>query len=306
MNYQLLGKTKLKVPAIGVGCMRMANMPPQDLQNFIAQSLDLGMNFFDHADIYGGGKCEEVFADGIKSLSVCRDKIILQSKCGIVPGKMYDFSKTHILQSVDGILKRLKTDYLDVLILHRPDVFFDGEELAETFDELAKSGKVLHFGVSNHNPIQIQLLKKYLHQDLIVNQMQFGLGHCKMISQSLEVNMNSDGGISRDGGVLEYCRLNDITLQAWSPFQSDNGSGCFIDNENYGNLNGVLWELGQKYGVSKTTIATAWVLRHPAKVQLITGTMNINRLDEIAKATEINLSREEWYRLYLSAGHFLP
>ena len=306
MNYQLLGKTKLKVPAIGVGCMRMANMPPQDLQNFIAQSLDLGMNFFDHADIYGGGKCEEVFADGIKSLSVCRDKIILQSKCGIVPGKMYDFSKTHILQSVDGILKRLKTDYLDVLILHRPDVFFDGEELAEIFDELAKSGKVLHFGVSNHNPIQIQLLKKYLHQDLIVNQMQFGLGHCKMISQSLEVNMNSDGGISRDGGVLEYCRLNDITLQAWSPFQSDNGSGCFIDNENYGNLNGVLWELGQKYGVSKTTIAAAWILRHPAKIQLITGTMNINRLDEIAKATEINLSREEWYRLYLSAGHFLP
>lgn len=306
MNYQLLGKTKLKVPAIGVGCMRMANMPPQDLQNFIAQSLDLGMNFFDHADIYGGGKCEEVFADGIKSLSVCRDKIILQSKCGIVPGKMYDFSKTHILQSVDGILKRLKTDYLDVLILHRPDVFFDGEELAETFDELAKSGKVLHFGVSNHNPIQIQLLKKYLHQDLIVNQMQFGLGHCKMISQSLEVNMNSDGGISRDGGVLEYCRLNDITLQAWSPFQSDNGSGCFIDNENYGNLNGVLWELGQKYGVSKTTIAVAWILRHPAKIQLITGTMNINRLDEIAKATEINLSREDWYRLYLSAGHFLP
>ena len=306
MNYQLLGKTKLKVPAVGVGCMRMANMPPQDLQNFIAQSLDLGMNFFDHADIYGGGKCEEVFADGIKSLTVSRDKIILQSKCGIVPGKMYDFSKSHILQSVDSILKRLKTDYLDVLILHRPDVLFDGEELAETFDKLSKSGKVLHFGVSNHSPIQIQLLKKYLHQDLIVNQMQFGLGHCKMISQSLEVNMNSDGGISRDGGVLEYCRLNDITLQAWSPFQSDNGSGCFIDNENYGNLNGVLWELGQKYGVSKTTIAAAWVLRHPAKVQLITGTMNINRLDEIAKATEINLSREEWYRLYLSAGHFLP
>ena len=306
MNYQLLGKTKLKVPAVGVGCMRMANMPPQDLQNFIAQSLDLGMNFFDHADIYGGGKCEEVFADGIKSLNVSRDKIILQSKCGIVSGKMYDFSKSHILQSVDSILKRLKTDYLDVLILHRPDVLFDGEELAETFDKLSKSGKVLHFGVSNHSPIQIQLLKKYLHQDLIVNQMQFGLGHCKMISQSLEVNMNSDGGISRDGGVLEYCRLNDITLQAWSPFQSDNGSGCFIDNENYGNLNGVLWELGQKYGVSKTTIAAAWVLRHPAKVQLITGTMNINRLDEIAKATEINLSREEWYRLYLSAGHFLP
>jgi predicted oxidoreductase len=190
--------------------------------------------------------------------------------------------------------------------LHRPDVLFDGEELAEAFDKLSKSGKVLHFGVSNHSPIQIQLLKKYLHQDLIVNQMQFGLGHCKMISQSLEVNMNSDGGISRDGGVLEYCRLNDITLQAWSPFQSDNGSGCFIDNENYGNLNGVLWELGQKYQVSKTTIAAAWVLRHPAKIQLITGTMNINRLDEIVKATEINLSREEWYRLYLSAGHFLP
>ncbi|MBR2316756.1 MAG: aldo/keto reductase, partial [Spirochaetales bacterium] len=167
---------------------RMASMPSHDLQNFIVRCLDLGLNFFDHADIYGGGKCEEVFAGGIKSLGIGRDKIILQSKCGIVPGKMYDFSESHILQSVDGILKRLETNYLDVLILHRPDVLFDGEEVAVAFDKLQKAGKVLHFGVSNHSPIQIQLLKKYINQDLIVNQMQFGLGHCKMISQSSDKN----------------------------------------------------------------------------------------------------------------------
>lgn len=310
MKYQFLGKSKLNVSAVGVGCMRMAGMDSDSCEKFIAKAFELGINFFDHADIYGGGKCEEVFAEGLKNLIdakfLKRQDIVLQSKCGIVPGKMYDFSESHILQSVDGILSRLKTDYIDVLVLHRPDTLFEGEEVASAFEKLQKSGKVLHFGVSNCNPLQIQLLQKYIKQDLIVNQMQFGLAHAKMISQGFEVNMNSEGSLCRDGSVLEFCRLNDITLQAWSPFQSDNGTGSFIDNDTYGNLNGVLWELCQKYGVSKTTIASAWILRHPAKIQLIAGTMNSNRLEEICKATDVTLTREEWYRLYLSAGNILP
>lgn len=310
MKYQFLGKSDLSVSAVGVGCMRMAGMDEMAVASFIEKAIDLGINFFDHADIYGSGKCEEVFAQGFRKFcenkASCREKIILQSKCGIVPGKMYDFSEKHILQSVDGILSRLKTDYLDVLVLHRPDTLFDGEEVASAFDKLQSSGKVLNFGVSNCNPMQIQLLKKFLKQELIVNQMQFSLAHSKMISQGFEVNMNSEGSLCRDGSVLDFCRLNDITIQAWSPFQSDNGTGSFIDNDSYGNLNGVLWELGQKYGVSKTTIAASWILRHPAKIQVIAGTMNTSRLEEIAKATEVNLEREEWYRLYLSAGNFLP
>lgn len=310
MKYQKLGKSELNVSVVAAGCMRMAGMSESEGALFIEKALDLGINFFDHADIYGGGKCEEVFSAAFgrlcKDSSSSREKIILQSKCGIVPGKMYDFSENHILQSVDGILSRLKTDYIDVLVLHRPDTLFEGEEVASAFEKLKKAGKVLYFGVSNCNPMQILLLKKYVKQDLIVNQLQFGLAHAKMISQGFEVNMNSEGSLCRDGSILDFCRLNDISVQAWSPFQSDNGTGCFIDNDSYGNLNGVLWELGQKYRVSKTAIATSWILRHPAKIQVISGTMNVNRLEEIAKGTDVILEREEWYRLYLAAGNFLP
>ena len=301
-----IGDSSLRASQLSLGLMRMSHLSDKEAEGVIQAALSVGINYFDHADIYGAGESESIFGRAYRNLSIKREDILIQSKAGIVPGKMYDFSESHILQSVDGILSRLKTDYLDVLVLHRPDTLFEGEDVASAFEKLQKSGKVLHFGVSNCNPLQIQLLQKYIKQDLIVNQMQFGLAHAKMISQGFEVNMNSEGSLCRDGSVLEFCRLNDITLQAWSPFQSNNGTGSFIDNDTYGNLNGVLWELCQKYGVSKTTIASAWILRHPAKIQLIAGTMNSNRLEEICKATDVTLTREEWYRLYLSAGNILP
>ena len=305
MKTVKFGSTDLKVPAIGLGCMRITELNEGELPSYIEKCLDLGINFFDHADIYGGGECERRFAKAIKELSVPRDKMILQSKCGIVPGKMYDFSYDYIIKSVDGILERLGTDYLDILLLHRPDALVEPEEIAAAFDKLESSGKVRFFGVSNHKPSQIELLKKYVNQDIQANQMQFSIPFSSMISAGLEANMMTDGAVNRDGDVLDYCRLNDITIQAWSPFQSTRG--VFVEsNERFADLNWILGELGAKYNVTKTTIAAAWILRHPAKIQTIAGTMNSQRIEEIAKAAEIELTREEWYKLYLSAGHILP
>jgi predicted oxidoreductase len=268
--------------------------------------MELGINFFDHADIYGGGVCEERFAQAVSHLSVRREDMIIQSKCGIVPGKMYDFSKEHIITSVEGSLRRLNTDYLDVLVLHRPDALVEPEEVAQAFDILEKSGKVRYFGVSNHKPKQMQLLQKYISQKLIVDQMQFSIACSNMIANGMEVNMTGEGAVDRDESTLDFCRLQDITIQAWSPFQAPNWQGTFIHNEKYSELNHGLTELGEKYGVTDTTIAAAWILRHPARIQLIAGTMSSERMKQIVKATEIRLTREEWYRLYLVAGHILP
>lgn len=305
MKTMKFGSTDLFVPSIGLGCMRITELDESAVPTYIGQCLDLGINFFDHADIYGGGECEKRFAKAVKELSVSRDKMIIQSKCGIVPGKMYDFSYDYIIKSVDGILERLGTDYLDILLLHRPDALVEPEEVAAAFDKLESSGKVRYFGVSNHKPSQIELLKKYVKQDIQANQMQLSIPFSGMISSGLEANMMTDGAVNRDGDVLDYCRLNEITIQAWSPFQST--SGVFVDsNERFPDLNWVLGELSAKYNVTKTTIAAAWILRHPARIQTIAGTMNPQRISEIAKATDIEITREEWYKLYLSAGHILP
>ncbi|MCH5299580.1 MAG: aldo/keto reductase [Ruminococcus sp.] len=305
MKTMKFGSTDLLVPAIVLGCMRITELDESAVPAYIAQCLDLGINFFDHADIYGGGECEIRFARAVKRLSVPRDKMILQSKCGIVPGKMYDFSYDYIMKSVDGILERLGTDYLDILLLHRPDALVEPEEVAAAFDKLESSGKVRYFGVSNHKPSQIELLKKCVKQDIQANQMQLSIPFSSMISSGLEANMMTDSAVNRDGDVLDYCRLNDITIQAWSPFQS--AGGAFVDsNEKFPDLNWVLGELSAKYNVTKTTIAAAWILRHPAGIQTIAGTMNPQRISEIANAAEVELTREEWYKLYLSAGHILP
>lgn len=301
-----LGKSGLQVPAVALGCMRIKDVSAKEAEQLVETSLELGCNFFDHADIYGRGECESFFADVIHMSPSVREKIILQSKCGIVSGVMYDFSKEHILTSVDGILSRLKTEYLDVLVLHRPDALMEPEEVAEAFDILQASGKVRHFGVSNQKASQMKLLQKYIKQPLVTDQLQFSLTNASMIQSGMEVNMTTDGAVDRDDSVLDYCRLNDITIQTWSPFQYGFFEGIFLNNDKFPKLNKELDELAAKYGVTNTTIAAAWILRHPAKMQLIAGTTKASRLAQICRAADITLTREEWYRLYLAAGHILP
>lgn len=300
-----LGSSSLEVPVVAVGCMRINSLEKKESEHFIQSALEEGANFFDHADIYGGGVCEEIFADAIHMNADIRENIILQSKCGIRKG-MFDFSKEYILESVDGILKRLRTEYLDVLLLHRPDALVEPEEVAEAFDILETSGKVRHFGVSNQNPMQIKLLKKFVKQPLVANQLQLSITNATMISNGINVNMENESAINRDGSVLDYCRLNDITIQPWSPFQYGFFEGVFLGSEKFPELNQQIDEIAATYGVSSTTIAIAWLLRHPAHMQPVIGTMNIDRLKDCCKASDIQLTREEWYRIYRAAGNILP
>lgn len=300
-----LGVSNLEVPVIAVGCMRINSLSNAEAERFIRTSMEEGANFFDHADIYGGGKCEEIFSEAIQMNANVREQMILQSKVGIRKGT-FDFSKEHILTGVDGILKRLNTEYLDILLLHRPDALVEPEEVAEAFDQLERSGKVRHFGVSNQNPMQIQLLKKSVKQPLVANQLQLSITNTTMIDAGINVNMENEAAVNRDGSILDYCRLHDITIQPWSPFQFGFFEGVFLGNPKFPELNKKIDEIAAKYGVSNTTIAIAWLLRHPAGMQPVTGTMNIERLKDCCKAADIRLSREEWYEIYRAAGNVLP
>lgn len=303
--YQIeFGKSGLRVPTMAVGCFRFGGMTEREVEEVVDLSLAHGVNFFDNADIYGQGECEAVFGRAMQSRK--REDVIIQTKCGIVPGKMYDSSYAHILEAVDGSLKRLKTDYIDVLLLHRPDALMEPEEVAKAFDELKSAGKVRHFGVSNFNPGQIQLLQSCMDMPLCTNQLQMSIAHTPMLQSGFNVNMYNNSATNRDGGVLDFCRLHHITIQPWSPVQYGFFEGCFIDSEKYPELNEAMARIGDKYGVSKTTIAFAWLLRHPAKMQPITGTTKVSRLRECFKAAEFTLTAEEWYELYRKAGNILP
>lgn len=303
MKRLFLGKSELLVPNIGLGCMSMGKLSPEEASKVVNNALDLEIDFFDLADIYGGGKAEETLGKVIEMDPSIRERMLIQSKAGIRKGS-YDFSKEHLLTSVDEILKRLQTDYLDVLLLHRPDALVEPEIVAEVFDELEKSGKVRNFGVSNHNPNQIELLKRYVKQPLIVNQMQFSVMHTGMVDAGINVNTKFDSGINRDGEILDYSRLEDITLQAWSPIKS--GGDIFVDNENYPEVNAKLKEIGERYGLSNSAVAIAWILRHPANMQAIVGTMTPERLTDYAKASEVRMTHDEWYEIYRAAGNKLP
>lgn len=300
-----LGKSDLTVSNISLGCMRMYKLSLKEAEDVVRNALELGITFFDHADIYGEGRSEEIFVEAVGMNPSVREKIFIQTKTGIRKG-YYDFSKEHILQSVDHSLKRLKTDYIDVLLLHRPDALVEPEEVAEAFALLKESGKVRWFGVSNHTPMQIELLKKYVKEALIVNQLQFSVMHTNMIDAGIQMNTLFENSVDRTGYVLDYCRLHDITIQAWSPFQFGFFEGVFVDNDRFPELNAKLAEVGEKYGLTKTGAAIAWILRHPAKIQPIVGTMNIQRLKEIAQASEVKITREEWYAIYRAAGNRLP
>jgi predicted oxidoreductase len=300
-----VGNGALTVPEIVLGCMRISGLSKSDASALIHTAMEEGITFFDHADVYGTGKCEEVFAEAIDMKPSIREKIIIQSKCGIRQG-YFDFSKEHILEAVDGSLKRLQTDYLDVLLLHRPDALIEPEEVAAAFDILESSGKVKYFGVSNQNPMQIELLRKHVKQNILFNQLQLSITNTGMIDAGLNVNMEIAPSINRDGSILDYCRIHGITIQPWSPFQYGFFEGIFLDNPKFPELNKKIAEIADFYGVKNTTIAIAWLLRHPAKMQPIVGTTNAARIKDICKASQITLTRQQWYEIYTAAGNKLP
>jgi predicted oxidoreductase len=300
-----LGTSSLEVPVVAVGCMRIGDLTPTEAERFLDTALSQGANFFDHADVYGGGTCEERFRNAIHMTDDVREKIILQTKCGIRQGQ-FDFSREHILQSVEGSLRRLRTDYLDVLLLHRPDALVEPEEVAETFEELRQAGKVRHFGVSNQKPMQMALLQKFMKQPIVANQLQLSITNATMISNGINVNMENEAAVDRDGSVLDYCRLHNVTIQPWSPFQYGFFEGVFLDNPKFPTLNREINAQAARYGVSNTTIVMAWLLRHPAHMQPVTGTMNPARLVDCCRASDVTLTREDWYAIYRAAGNVLP
>ena len=305
MKQILLGG---RVPAseISLGCMRISGLEPKAAENLVRTALDEGINFFDPADIYGRGRSEEVFAQAVGMCPSVREKMLIQTKCAIHDG-IYDFSKEHTLRSVEGSLRRLKTDYVDFLLLHRPDTLMEPEEVAEAFDVLRRSGKVRHFGVSNQKSLQMELLNRALDgEKLLIDQLQFSVCHTGMVDSGLNVNMKNSAAQDMDGSVLEYCRLNNVTIQPWSPFQYGFFEGVFIGSDRYPELNAVLDRIAEERGVTSSAVAIAWILRHPARMQPIVGTTNAARLKEICAASRVELSRAEWYEIYKAAGNRLP
>lgn len=289
-----------------LGCMRLNNLTPKEADKYLNHVIESGVTFFDHSDIYGQGECEKRFGTFLKDNPGIREKIVLQDKIGIVPGKMYDASYSHIINGVDKQLESLNTDYLDTLLIHRPDALLESREVNRAFNELKKSGRVRNFGVSNFYSTQVELLQKGLDEKIKFNQLQFGPARAEMVTDSLQTNMMQEGAINRYSDTLDYCRLNDIRIQTWSPLQWGMIKGCFFDNPKYDNLSQTLERIGNKYGVNKSAIAIAFNLRHPANMQVILGTMNQKHFDEMIEAKNIVLEREEWYEIMKSAGYPLP
>lgn len=310
MKTFVLPGTEITVPAVVTGVMRIQEKTDAEVRALYDASLAAGINFFDHADIYGSGVhgCEARFAEALRLTPSERAGITLQSKAGIVTdGPYFDFSYSHIIEAVNGSLAALRTDYLDILLLHRPDALVEPDEVAKAFSELEAAGKVRAFGVSNHTPAQIELLKRSVRQPLVVNQLQLSITHAPILTQGMAMNMNGlDQSISRDLGVLDYCRLHDITVQAWSPFQAGFFTGVFLGNPDYPELNAVIDRLAAAYDVEPEAIATAWITRHPARMQVVLGTTTPERVRAAARGADVELTRPEWYELYRAAGHPVP
>ena len=302
-------RTDISASNVVLGLMRITSLDDEQIRTLVRTARDEGITMFDHADIYGGERhgCEQRFGDAGAIPAAERDQVVIQSKVGIRDG-FFDFSREHILRTVDESLAALRTDYLDILLLHRPDTLIEPDDVALAFDELQSAGKVRAFGVSNQTPGQIELLQRSLSQPLVANQVQLSITHAPLIAQGVAANMAGlDQSLSRDNGILDYARLHDIVLQAWSPFQKGFFDGVFLgDRENYAELNDVIDELAEKYDVTATAIAVAWITRHPAGMQVVLGTTNPQRVRDSAAGSEIPLTRQEWYRLFTSAGHILP
>lgn len=311
MKTFTLGNTDLVVPAVVTGVMRIQDKSDDEVRALYDASREAGINFFDHADIYGSASyhgCEQRFTEALKLSPSERGEIILQSKAGInKDGPFFDFSYEHIMEQVDGSLAALETDYLDVLLLHRPDALVEPEEVARAFDELSAAGKVRHFGVSNHTPNQIELLRRYVSQPLVANQLQLSITHAPIVAQGVAANMvGVEQSASLDLGILDYCRVHDLTVQAWSPFQAGFFNGVFLGNPEYPELNEVIDRLAAKYDVAPEAIAVAWITRHPANIQVVLGTTTPERVTKAAAGADVELSRPEWYELYRAAGYLVP
>lgn len=317
MKNVAIGNTNLEASAIALGIMRMVRLNVDDATNVLKTAVNAGVNFIDSADIYGVGKSEEIFGEALKKSGIKREDLIIQSKGGIildpnksdgevVLGQRYDFSKAHLIEAVDGILERMQIDYLDFFLLHRPDALMEPDEIAAAFDQLQASGKVRHFGLSNCNPMQVELIQSAISQRLLVNQLQFGVMHTGPIDFGLHTNMSDAGSVNHDGEIIEYSRLHNMTIQAWSPYQWGAFQGPFIDNPKFPELNKALQSLATAKGVTKNAIATAWILRHPANMQVILGSMNEQHLKESITGADVELTKQEWYDIYMAAGNTLP
>lgn len=308
MRYIKFGERQKEVSEIVLGLMRISEMTVDQVEDLIESALAVGINAFDIADCYGHGKCEQILGEVLKRRPDLREKMWIQSKCGIRMEEFtyFDFSKEHILEAVDGILERLNVDYIDSLLLHRPDALMEPAEIAEAFDLLKSQGKVIDFGVSNQNPMMMALIQKDVNQPLVANQLQLSAAFTPSFDAGFHVNMKQEAGIVRDSSIFEYCRLHDVVIQAWSVLQFDYFGGVFLGSEKYPELNHVLNRLAEKYHVSPSAVAIAWVLRYPAKMQAVIGTTKKARVAEAAKAAEIQLTRKEWYEIYLAAGNDLP
>lgn len=282
----------------------------------IDAALASGITMFDHADIYTMGKAERVFGEILSLHPGLRKNIVIQSKCGIrfedeKNPHRYDFSKEHILNSVDGILSRLNTEYLDILLLHRPDPLMEPEEVAEAFDILKKSGRVRHFGVSNMNSDQMKFLNAYCQESMIVNQLHMSLKRIDWLEQGVEVNQKAGTEVNFADGISEHCRLTNVQIQAWSSLANGIYTGRTLENPSESDI--ATKELVEKLAKEKETsteaIVLGWLMRHPAMIQPIIGTTNPQRIqncvDAINQAEQ--MTREEWYSLYTaSRGKKLP
>lgn len=311
MRTFTLPGSDIVAPNVVLGVMRIAQKSDDEIRELVRVAREAGINFFDHADVYGPSmhECEARFADALQLTPSERDEITIQTKAGIVKdGPYFDYSYTHLIEAVEGSLKALKTDRIDILLLHRPDALVEPDEVARAFDDLESSGKVRAFGVSNHTPRQIELLKKSVRQPLIANQLQLSLTHAPIVAQGVAANMHGlDQSVTLDGGgVLDYCRLNDITVQAWSPFQAGFFTGVFFDSPDYAELNAVIDRLAAAYAVPPIAIATAWITRHPANMQVVLGTTSPERVAGAALGSDIPLTRAEWYELFRAAGYRVP
>ena len=308
MRYITLGQDDKELSEIVLGMMRIEDKSVKEVEELVETALSVGINAFDLADIYGRGRCEELLGLVLKNRPDLREKMWIQSKCGIRIEEFtyFDFSKDYIIKSVDGILQRLKIDHLDSLLLHRPDALMESDQVAEAFDLLYKQGKVRNFGVSNQNPMMMELLKKDVKQPLAVNQLQLSAAFTPGFESGFHVNMEDSQAAMRDGSIFEYCKLHDVVIQAWSVLQFGYFKGNFVGNEKFQTLNQGLDRLAIKYGVTSSTIAISWILRYPAKMQAVVGTTNPNHLREVSQAANFSLTRKEWYEIYLAAGNNLP